>query len=107
MEAFHGEERPLNGVVGLVAHCTHRRHLRVGEHCIPAHFLVLEPVPDALPVGCASRGRAVGDKMAEPLTQRHHPQVLTLPYTVPEGVKLALSQSCFFEREEVYNSLNL
>src|SRR5215831_13231735 len=36
VEAFHGEELAVDGVVRLVQHRAHRRHLRVCEYRIPA-----------------------------------------------------------------------
>src|SRR6267378_715854 len=48
VEAFHGEELTVDGVVRLVHHRAHRRHLRVFEYRIPARFFVLEPVANTL-----------------------------------------------------------
>jgi len=50
--------------------------------------LGLEPAAHALAVG---RPRCVGDvvgKVAQPLAQRKHPQVLALPCPVQQGVEL-------------------
>src|SRR5882762_7513064 len=51
VEAFHGEELTVDGVVRLVHHRAHRRHLRVFEYRIPARFFVLEPVANTLATG--------------------------------------------------------
>src|SRR5262245_25258050 len=83
MEAFHHEQLPLESVMRLIQQGARHWHLRIFEHRILARFLVLEPAPDALTIGCSSRCRDVVDKVAEPLTQRKHPQVLALPYSVP------------------------
>jgi hypothetical protein len=64
VKRFHHEQLPVHGVVGLVSQRTGRRHLGVGEHGIPAGFLVLEPAPDAFPIGCPGRGGDVVDKVA-------------------------------------------
>jgi hypothetical protein len=56
MEAFHREQLPLDGVVGLISQGTRHRHLRVCEDRIPPRLLVLEPAPHALAVGCPRRG---------------------------------------------------
>ena len=78
MEAFHREQLPLDGVMGLIQQGARHGHLRVGEDRIPARFFVLEPAPDTLPVGVSCAVRHVIGKVAEPLTQRKHPQALTL-----------------------------
>src|SRR5438309_9679764 len=39
MEAFHGEQFPLHGVMGLIQQGAGHWHPRVGEHRIPAGFL--------------------------------------------------------------------
>jgi hypothetical protein len=38
MEAFHREEFPLNGVMGLIQEGARHWHLRVFEHRIPARL---------------------------------------------------------------------
>src|SRR5882762_4265173 len=61
VEALHGEELAVEGVVRLIQHGAHRRHLRVCEHRIPARFLCLEPVAHTLAVLFANgRGDVVG-----------------------------------------------
>ena len=39
MESFHGEKLAVDGVVRLIQHGAHGRHLRVFKHRIPAGFL--------------------------------------------------------------------
>ena len=51
MEALHREPWPFHGVMGLIQQGARHRHLRVFEHRIPPRLLLLEPAPDALPVG--------------------------------------------------------
>ena len=55
MEAFHREQFPLDGVMGLIQQGAGHGHLRVCEDRIPARLLLLEPAPDALAVGCPRR----------------------------------------------------
>ena len=88
VEAFHREQFPLDGIMRLIQQGAGCRHLRVGEHRIPACFLLLKPAPDALAVGRSRRGGNMGDKVAEPLTQRKHPQALALACSVEQGVEL-------------------
>jgi hypothetical protein len=38
MEAFHREQLPLDGIMGLIQQGAGCRHLRVGKDCIPAGF---------------------------------------------------------------------
>src|SRR5215831_1912479 len=56
MEALHHEQFPVDGVMGLIQQSTGHRHLRVGEHGIPACFLLLNPAPHALTIGCSCDG---------------------------------------------------
>src|SRR6266446_1930196 len=72
VEALHGEQLPVHGVVRLVQPCTHRRHLGVFEYRIPAWLFVLDPVAPSLTVFFANRRRTVIDKAAQSLTKRHH-----------------------------------
>jgi hypothetical protein len=58
MEAFHGEQFPFDGVMGLIQEGARHGHPWVCEHRIPPRFLLLEPTPDALSIG---RPRRVGD----------------------------------------------
>jgi hypothetical protein len=88
MEALHREQLPLDSVMGLIQEGAGRGHLRVGEDCIPAGLLVLEPAPDALPVGRPSRTRDVVGNMAEPLAQRKHAHALALACPVQQSVEL-------------------
>ena len=79
METFHHKQFPIEGIVGLVQYCAHRRHLRVGKHRIPARFLGLKPVAHALTVLFAHcRGEVLGET-AEALAERHHAEACTLP----------------------------
>src|SRR5262245_38784758 len=45
VEALHGEELAVDGVVGLIQQRAAGRHLWVGEHRIPPRFLGLKPAP--------------------------------------------------------------
>ena len=58
MQAFHGKQFPLDGIMRLIQECAGDRHLGVGEDRIPARLLVLKPASHALAVG---RPRRVGD----------------------------------------------
>jgi hypothetical protein len=58
MEPLHGEELPLNSIMGLIQQRAGDGHLRVGEHRIPARLLILKPTPHALAI---DRPRRVGD----------------------------------------------
>jgi hypothetical protein len=73
VEAFHVEELAVKGVVRLIQHRTHRRHLGVFEHRIPARLFVFHPGPHALTVCLTFGGADVVDKAAESLPERHHP----------------------------------
>ena len=88
MEAFHGKQFPLEGVMGLIQQGARGRHLRVGEDRIPARLLLLDPRPDARPVGRSCSVSHVIGKVAEPLTQGKHPQALALSCPVQQGVEL-------------------
>ncbi len=88
MKAFHGEQLPLNGVVRLIEQRARHRHLRVFQDCIPARPLLLEPAPDACPVGGPSRRSDVANKTAQPLAQGKHAQALALARPVEQGVEL-------------------
>src|SRR5467141_2238883 len=82
VEAFHGEEFAVDGVVRLIQYSAHRRHLRVCKHRIPAGFLVLEPMANALAMRFSHRrGDAIG-KVAQALPQCHYPQAFTLSASV-------------------------
>src|SRR5215471_17922083 len=83
VKSLHREEFPLEGVMGLIQQSAGHRHLWVFKHRIPARLLVLEPASYALPVGHSCSVRHVVGKVAEPLTQRKHPQALTLSCPVP------------------------
>ena len=72
----------------LIHECTGHRHPGVFQHRLPAGFLLVNPAPHPLTIGCASRGGDVIDKVAEPLTERHYAQALTLSHPVEQGVEL-------------------
>jgi hypothetical protein len=88
MEALHHEQLPVDGVMGLIQHRARHRHLRVLKDRMPARLLLLEPAPDAFPVGGSSRCRDVVDKTAQPLAQCKHAQALALARPVEQGVEL-------------------
>jgi putative flippase GtrA len=72
MEDLHHAQLPVDGVMGLIQHRARHRHLRILKDRIPARLLLLEPAPDAFPVGGSSRCRDVVDKTAQPLAQCKH-----------------------------------
>src|SRR5262249_47408826 len=88
VKAFHREELPLDGVMGLIQQGAHYWHLRVFEHRIPTRLLGLKPAPYALPVGHPCAVSHVVGKMAEPLTQGKHPQALALARPVQQRMEL-------------------
>ena len=51
MEAFHHEQLPLDGVVGLIQQGARHGHLRVFKDGIPAGLLVLKPASHPLAIG--------------------------------------------------------
>jgi len=51
MAPRHGEQCPLDGMMGLVSKRTGHRHPGVFKDRLPARLLVLEPAPYALAVG--------------------------------------------------------
>jgi hypothetical protein len=64
VEPLHGEELAVDGVVGLIEHRAHRRHLGVCEDSIPARFFVLEPVAYAFAMVLSHRSGEVVGKTA-------------------------------------------
>jgi hypothetical protein len=88
MEAFHGEQLPFAGVMGLIQEGTRGGHLWVCEHYLPARLLDLKPAPYPLAIGWPRRGGDVVRKVAQSLTQRKDPQALALTAPVHESVKL-------------------
>ena len=88
VKPLHREEFPRDGVVGLVSEGAGHGHLGVCEHRISARLLVLDPAPDALPVGHPCSLRHVDGEVAEPLPQGKHPQALPLARPVQQGVEL-------------------
>jgi hypothetical protein len=61
VETFHGEELAVDGIVRLIQNSAHRRHLQVFEHRIPAGFLLLEPMANALAMRFShNRGDVIG-----------------------------------------------
>ena len=57
-------------------------HLGVCEHRLPARLVVLEPAPDALPIGQPGCLRYMVRNVTEALRQRKPPQALPLPRPV-------------------------
>jgi hypothetical protein len=53
-----------------------------------ARLLVLKPAPHPLAIGLPRRSGDIIGKVAEPLTQRKHPQALALARPVQQGMKL-------------------
>ena len=88
VESLHGEEFAVDGVVRLLQHGAHRRHLWGCEHRIPAGFLVLEPLADARALRFSHRRGDVIGKVAQALAPCHHPQAFPLATPVQQGVEL-------------------
>jgi hypothetical protein len=88
VKAVHREQLPLDGVMGLIQHGARHRHLRGCEDRRPARVLLLHPAPPALAVSLPRRSGEIIGKVAEPLTQRKHPQALALSGPVQQGVEL-------------------
>src|SRR4029453_5762599 len=63
MKPFHRKQFSLDGVMRLIEQCAVHGHLGVCKHRIPTRLLLLEPAPDAFPVGGPSRRSDVVDKM--------------------------------------------
>ena len=88
MEPLHGEELPLDGVVGLIQERAGHGHLGIFQDGIPAHLLLLKPAPHPRSVGRPCRGGNVIGKVAEPLPQGKYPQALALACPVEQRVEL-------------------
>jgi hypothetical protein len=88
MKALHHEQFPGDGVMRLIEHGAGDGSTGVFEDRIPPRLLVLEPVPDALPVGHPCSVRHVVGNVAEPLTQCEHAPALALPRPVQPGMNL-------------------
>jgi hypothetical protein len=88
MEAFHHEQFPLDGVVGLIQQGAGQGQTRIFKHGIPPRFLILKPLLYALAIGRSSHEGDVVRKAAQPLAQRKHPQALALARPGPQGVEL-------------------
>jgi len=52
MEALHRVQFPLESVLGLIQQGAGDGYLRVCEHRIPPHLLLLHPAPPPLAIGC-------------------------------------------------------
>ena len=73
VESLHGEEFAVDGVVRLIQHGAHRRHLWGCAHRLPASLLVLEPLANALARRFSHRrGDAIG-KVTQALPHCHYP----------------------------------
>jgi hypothetical protein len=88
VKPLHHKQLPVDGVMRLIEQGAGDRHLRVFEYRIPARLLLLNPTPDARPVGRPCSVSHVIGKAAEPLTQCKHPQALALSCPVQQGVEL-------------------
>src|SRR5262245_27781199 len=64
MEAFHREQLPLDGIMGLIQQGTGHGHLRVCQHRIPPSFLLLEPASHTRAIGRPHGGGDAVDKVA-------------------------------------------
>src|SRR5688500_15382286 len=88
MEALHRKQLAVEGVVRLIQHCTHRRHLGVFESRVPARLFGLEPVAHTLTVRFTHRRVDATSKVAQALSQCYHPQAFTLSTPVQQGMEL-------------------
>src|SRR5262249_304166 len=88
MEAFHGEEFAVDGVVRLIQHGAHRRPLWGCEIRIPSVLLALEPSAHALALRFALRRSDAIGKVAQALAHCHCPQACTLSASVEQRVEL-------------------
>jgi hypothetical protein len=88
MEPLHREQLPLDGVMRLLSERAGHRPLGGCKDRIPARFLVAQPAPYTCPVGGSRRGGDVRDTVAEPLTERQHPQAPALACPGHQGVAL-------------------
>src|SRR5262249_40403460 len=88
VEALHGEELAVDGVVGLIQQRAAGRHLWVGRHRIPPRFLGLKPAPHALAMLSPHRRGDVSGKVAEALASCHYRQAFPLSTPVQQGVEL-------------------
>jgi hypothetical protein len=64
IKAFHREQLPLDGIMGLIKQGAGDGYLRVREHHVPTRFPVPKPAPHALAIGCPSRVGDVVGKVA-------------------------------------------
>jgi len=64
MEAFHSEQLPLDGIMGLIQQGTGHGHLRVCQHRLPPGLLLLEPALHTLAIGRPRGGGDAVDKVA-------------------------------------------
>jgi hypothetical protein len=88
VKCFHHEQFPVNGIMGLIEQGAGHRHLRIGEHRIPACFLGLEPAPYPRAIRHSCALCHVVSKVAEPLAQCKHPPALPLTRSVQQRVEL-------------------
>jgi len=72
MEAFHHEQFPVDGVMGLIQQGAGHRHLWVCEHRVPARLLGLKPLAYTVAIGLAGGVRDMVRKAPQPLTQGKH-----------------------------------
>jgi hypothetical protein len=73
VEALHGEECAVDGVVRLIENGAHRRHLRVGEHRRPAGVRGLEPLANARAMRFSHRRGDAISTVAQVVASCHHP----------------------------------
>jgi len=99
MKPLHHEELAVHGVMRLIQEGARRRHLRVFKDRIPARLFVLEPAPDALPIGHSCFVRHVVSTVAEPLTERKYAQALALARPGEQGVELRAERLAHWRRD--------
>src|SRR5438552_19115466 len=83
----------------LIQKGARRRHLRVCKDRIPARLFVLEPAPDALPIGHPGFMRHMVSKVAELLTERKYAQALALARPGEQGVELRAERLAHWRRD--------
>src|SRR5919202_5091656 len=73
METLHGEELAVDGVMRLIQHGAHRRHLRGWEYRIPAGAFGLEPVANARALRFSHRRSDAIGTVTPARAHCHHP----------------------------------
>ena len=88
MQAFHGEQFPLQGVVRLIQQRAGDGHPGICEYRIPACLLVPHPASYACTIRRSSCGGHAVCKAPQSLAEGKHPYAPPLSRLVQEGVEL-------------------